>query len=179
MRAIVVYESMFGNTHAVADAIAAGIGPDAVALPVAEATRDAVATADLLVVGAPTHVHGMSRPNTRKWAVDTARKPGASVELDPAATGPGVREWLGSIGTLRCSVAAFDTRLHRPGLLTGRAARGISRGLRGHGCAPIAPPESFFVGADNRLEAGEADRARAWGGRLGARASGTGERAAS
>ena len=38
MKAVVVYESLWGNTAAVARAIAAGIGPDARALSTSEAT---------------------------------------------------------------------------------------------------------------------------------------------
>lgn len=53
MRAVVVYESMYGNTHVIADAIASGLGQtcEVIVAPVGEAAAAAVATADLLVVG--------------------------------------------------------------------------------------------------------------------------------
>ena len=53
MKALVVYESLWGNTAAVARAIAAGLGPEAQALSTAEATKDIVAGADLIVAGSP------------------------------------------------------------------------------------------------------------------------------
>ena len=64
MRAVIVYESMYGNTHAVAEAIGRGLGPtfDTTVLPVGGATRPMVEGADLLVVGGPTHAHSMTRP---------------------------------------------------------------------------------------------------------------------
>ena len=70
MRAVVVYESMYGNTHLVADAIGAGLRPacDVSVVPVAEAGPAVLAGADLVVVGGPTHVHGMGRASTRKAA---------------------------------------------------------------------------------------------------------------
>ena len=53
MKAVVVYESLWGNTAAVARAIAEGIGPDASALTTDAATPDVVEGADLIVAGAP------------------------------------------------------------------------------------------------------------------------------
>jgi flavodoxin len=72
VRAVIIYESMFGNTHAIADAIGKGIGQglepvdNVVVAPVVEAGRERSGDADLLVVGGPTHLHGMSRARTRK-----------------------------------------------------------------------------------------------------------------
>ena len=80
MKALIVYESMFGNTHAVAEAVAAGLRPavQTEVRRVAEVAPEAVAEADLLVVGAPTHVHGLSRPSTRKAAAESAKRPTAA-----------------------------------------------------------------------------------------------------
>jgi len=77
MRAVVVYESMYGNTHQVAEAIGAGLRSsfEVSVVPVSEAGPAVLADADLLVVGGPTHVHGMSRTSTRKAAVEAADKP--------------------------------------------------------------------------------------------------------
>ena len=77
MRAVVVYESMYGNTHRIADAIGAGleVAFDVRVVPVSHAEPELIADADLVVVGGPTHAHGMSRASTRKAAVQAADKP--------------------------------------------------------------------------------------------------------
>jgi Flavodoxin len=176
MRALVVYESMYGNTHAVAVSIAAGLSTrhDVTLVPVTRATRELVAAADLLVVGGPTHLHRMSTAASRRWAADAARKPGSVLTMDPDADGPGVRGWLagaGSFGGRNTLAVAFDTRLGGVPLFTGRASRGISRLLARHGCRMLAAPESFLVSKRDALRDGEADRARAWGAMIGAAAS--------
>jgi hypothetical protein len=75
----------------------------------------------------------------------------------------------GNLGTTR--VAAFDTRLSWPGWLAGSAAVGIMRRLRAAGGIQIAAPESFLVaGKQPALEAGELERAGAWGASLAAAA---------
>ncbi|HUZ10247.1 MAG TPA: flavodoxin domain-containing protein [Acidimicrobiales bacterium] len=165
MRAVVVYESMYGNTHAVAQAIADGLGPpDQVAvLPVDQAKGEVLRGADLVVVGGPTHAHGMSRAGTRKAAIDAAERPDSGLALDPAAGGSGLREWLSSLQRVDSKAAAFDTRFRAPSIFTGRASKGIGRALRRHGCELVARPESFYVDKGNRLRAGEAQRALAWG----------------
>jgi flavodoxin len=68
MRAVVVYESMYGNTHLVADAIGAGLSTafDVSIVPVSEGGPAVLADADLVVVGGPTHLHAMSRAAARK-----------------------------------------------------------------------------------------------------------------
>ena len=170
MQAVVVYESMYGNTHVVADAIGRGIGPfaDVKVVPVTEATTHVLASADLLVVGGPTHAHGMSRVSTRKSAVNASRRPAASLALDPESQGPGVRTWLTSLPPVKAKAVAFDTRFAGPAAATGRASRGITRGLRRRGFEVVAKPESFFVDKQNRLRGGEEDRAVAWGEQLAA-----------
>ena len=179
MRALVVYESMYGNTHTVAVSIAAGLSTrhDVTLVPVTRATPELVAAADLLVVGGPTHLHRMSTVASRRWAADAARKRGRGLTMDPDADGPGVRGWLegagslGSLGGQNTLAVAFDTRLSGVPLFTGRASRGISRLLAGHGCRMFAAPESFLVSKKDTLRDGEAARARAWGAMIGAAAS--------
>jgi hypothetical protein len=176
MRALVVYESMYGNTHAVAVSIAAGLSTrhDVTLVPVIRATPGLVAAAGLLVVGGPTHLHGMSTAASRRWAADAARKQASPLTMDPDADGPGVRDWLeglGSLGGQNTLAVAFDTRLGGAPLFTGRASRGISRLLAGHGCRMLAAPESFLVSKGDTLRDGEAARARAWGAMIGAAAS--------
>src|SRR5215472_15079647 len=132
MRVLVVYESMYGNTRRIAEAIGSGLGTNFDVVPVREATPDRVATADLLVVGGPTHVRGMSRPSTRKAARDAAGKPASTLTLEPGTDGLGLRDWFASLGTLACRAAAFDTRIDVPAIVGGRAAPRIGRLLRQH-----------------------------------------------
>ena len=170
MRVVIVYESMFGNTHAIADAIGKGLEPmlEVVVVPPAEAGRERLGDADLLVVGGPTHFHGMSRIRTRKWAAATAQNPKNDLVLDRDAQGPGVRDWLTSLGHGQTKVAAFDTRFNGAALLRGRASKAISRKLRKRGFEVVAKPESFFVTLKNHLEPGEEARAQGWGRGLAA-----------
>ncbi len=132
MRVVVVYESMYGNTHLVADAIADGLRSEAdvSVLPVDHADAAALADVDLVVVGGPTHVHGMTRASTRKAAAEAAQKPGSGLGMDTDAEGEGLREWFDSIGSLPRFAAAFDTRMHGPVTFTGRASKGIAKRLR-------------------------------------------------
>jgi hypothetical protein len=170
MRAVVVYESMYGNTHLVADAIGAGLRPafDVSVVPVSEVSPAVLADADLVVVGGPTHAHGMSRTVTRKGAVEAANKPVSDLKVEPGALGPGLRDWFGSLGRYPVKAAAFDTRMHGPAALTGRASKGVARSLRAHGFDLVAEPESFLVTKQDRLEPQETTLARDWGTKLAA-----------
>jgi hypothetical protein len=159
MRALVVFESMFGNTEAVARAVADGLSTqlevDVVAVD--EAPPDLPDDAVLLVVGGPTHAMGMSRPRTRQ---DAARQDGS-----PPVRG--MREWLGDVARPLAGVlgAAFDTRVHAP--VPGSAARGESKRLRRLGVQLIAPATTFWVGGTpGPVLGGELDRARRWGEQL-------------
>ena len=170
MRAVVVYESMYGNTRRVADAVGAGLRDffDVTVVPVAEAGPEVLLGAGLVVVGGPTHAHGMSRAATRRAAGEAAEKPDSDVTMEPGALGPGLREWFGSLGRYPVKAAAFDTRLHGPSAITGRAARGVTRLLRAHEFDVVAKPESFLVTRQNRLDPGETTRARDWAAKLAA-----------
>ena len=171
MRAVIVYESMYGNTLEIAEAVAAGLRTraDVIAVPVREADPARLAGADLVVVGGPTHAWGMSRSSTREQAISEGSRKG----LRTAARrgDPGLREWLGNLSAGEFATAAFDTRIKAPAIATGRASRSIARRLRRHGLAVLAPPCSFFVSRENLLLAGETDRARRWGRELAERAA--------
>jgi flavodoxin len=171
MRAVIIYESMYGNTHAIAGAIARGLEPanEVTVVPVAGATPELLDGAGLVVVGGPTHGHGMSKAATRKSAVDQARKHGGRPALDTDAEGPGLHDWFGSLGRMSAMAAAFDTRLAGPAVFTGRAAKGIAKLLERHGFTLIAQAESFLVTTDNKLRPGEEDRAQKWGEALAAK----------
>jgi hypothetical protein len=173
MRALVVYESLYGNTRAIAEAIGGGLETayDVKVVSVRNATAQMADEADLLVVGGPTHVHGVSSTTTRKSAIQAASNPASGLTLDPdAGGGPGLREWLEALTRAPHSPAAsFDTRMSGPAVFTGRASLGIARRLRHRGFPSAAAPESFLVDRRNRLYDGELERARAWGESLSAR----------
>lgn len=170
MKILVVYESMYGNTHHIADTIGERLqtAGEVEVKSVDEAARSSLDGVGLLVIGGPTHVHGMSRPTTRQGAFDAAAKPGADVHLDEHATGEGLREWLDDLPRTSVAAAAFDTRMTGPVVFTGRASKGISRRLHQLGAHEIVEPESFLVDHQNHLEPGEDDHARTWAGHLAA-----------
>lgn len=165
MRALVVYESMFGNTAEIAESIARGLRQHGeVDVMGVDRPVPALSQFDLLVVGGPTHAFGPSRPQTRR---DAAGRPGGD-----RGTGveTGVREWLASAATAGAGThaAAFGTKVAKPPWLPGSAARGIGRALRRRGFTLTAQPVDFYVtDMAGPLAASELDRARAWGARLG------------
>jgi hypothetical protein len=166
MKALVVYESMFGNTEQVGRAIADGLSTQVVtqALPVRRASAEVVADHDLLVVGGPTHAFSMSRPKTREEAQRQGARPADAVD------GQGIREWLDALPThLHNSLgAAFDTRVAKVRHLPGSAAKKADKVLHRHGLSHLAAPESFYVeDTDGPLLEGELARAEAWGEQLG------------
>jgi hypothetical protein len=171
MHAVVVYESMFGNTELIARAIAEGLALQAeVDLLNVDDAPGELAGIDLLVVGGPTHAHGMSRPGTRQGAAQQSDEGVRSKRT-------GIREWLGTLGPAPAGTqaVAFDTRLDKPRWLTGSAAKGAGKLLRRQGYRMPVPPQSFFVAgtAAAHLAPGEQDRARDWAGALATRASTT------
>jgi len=165
MNAIVVYESVFGNTRAIAEVIAQGLGSVPV-VPVHEADEQ-YETVDLLVVGGPTHMHGLSSARSRRLGAEGVHEHGGG-HVEPDATEePGLRSWLRDLPPDAAGrAAAFDTRLDKSPWVTGAAARGIARRLRNHGFEVVAT-ESFLVeDSEGPLVEGELDRARAWGAEL-------------
>jgi len=167
MRSLVVCESLYGNTEAVAHAIAEGLsryGEVAILTPDAADPEEVRAT-DLLVVGAPTHAWGL--PRTSSW--DTGKP-----ETVRRGAGRLVRDWLIDVSTGDGRpAAAFATRLDKPSMVTGSAARGIARRLRRRGWSQVVTPTSFVVlGTKGPLRDGELDRARIWGDALGVVAAG-------
>jgi Flavodoxin len=167
-RVVVIYESIYGNTRAVAEAIAEGLAPlGGVEVRSVHDTDDSGAdAADLLVVGGPTHMHGMTSSFSRKAAVQAGEEDGAEIEPG-AGDGRGLRQWLGERSGNGRKAAAFDTRIDRSPALTGAASRSIARRLHGGGFELVADRESFFVeDSEGPLAEGELERARDWGARL-------------
>lgn len=158
-RALVVYESMFGNSEQVARAVAAGVGEvlDVDLVEVTHAPAD-LGEYEVVVVGGPTHAFSMSRATTRRDAREQGATHGCVAE--------GLREWLAALPdqALHPWFATFDTRVTRVRHLPGSAARSAARSARRHGMREVVAPESFFVeDVDGPLADGELDRALAWG----------------
>jgi hypothetical protein len=172
MKALVIFESMYGNTRDVADAIGEGLRSSTWEVDVVEvgdAPTLISSGVDLLIVGGPTHQFGLSRPSSRQSAANGATTPIVSRTS-------GVREWMdkAEIGHLGIASAAFDTLLLTPRFLRyfGRASRKIDKRLARLGCHPVVSPESFWVtGGKGPLADGEVDRAHTWGQHLGTRVS--------
>lgn len=171
MRTLVIYESMYGNTLDIAEAIAAGLrtAGEAKALPVRDASLASLDGIDLLVVGGPTHAWSMTRAKSREQAIADGRRKGMRVEGRPGD--PGLRDWLADLSGSGFACAAFDTRIKASAAVTGRASRVMVRLLRRNGLSVLVPAESFFVTGDSRLLAGETDRARQWGRELAEKAA--------
>lgn len=163
MRAVVVHESLFGNTAAVAEAIASGLRGlyEVTVLRARDASPEMLSAADLVVVGAPTHGHGLPTMSSRSNAAQRQ-------QLAPEVAAPGVRELLEVLSVSGGHLAAaFDTRLGWPLFLSGAASKGIAKRLRTAGFTLVAPPESFIVaGAQGPMRDGELQRAAEWAATL-------------
>jgi hypothetical protein len=160
VRALVVYESLFGNTKLVAEAIADGLRATMeVDLKHVGDVAEADTAVELIVIGGPTHALSMTRASTRADAV----KQGA-----PRGPDVGIREWLVDLqpGPSRALLATFDTKVLRARRMPG-AARAAARGGRRRGFKLAAGPKSFWVtGTRGPLLVGELERARTWGATL-------------
>jgi flavorubredoxin len=159
MHAVVVYESHWGHTAAVAKAIAEGIGPDARALTTDEASAAVVADTDLLVVGAPVIAFGLPSDPMR---AQLATERGAPAQADLAH--PSLRAWLRALPTGHALATAFETRIW----WSPRGATGtIMSELEAAGYRPLAKTARFIVkGRYGPLRDGELAKARAWGAAL-------------
>jgi hypothetical protein len=166
MSVVIVYESMFGDTRKIAEAIARGIGHHSgvTLLNVNDAGHD-FPVADLVVVGGPTHIHGLSSPTSRAEAVRWADDPAKKLVLDKGAPGIGIREWLDGLTGKPGEFAAFDTRADIAELLSGSAAKHIQKALKKAGGHPLLEAQSFLV-HDNVLNPAELERAEAFGEQL-------------
>ena len=140
MKTFVVYDSVYGNTKAVAEAIAAALPGDVRLQPASAASASGLQAGDLLVVGAPTQG---GRPT------DAAQR---FLAVLPGGTLAGVR------------VAGFDTRLTAKWVrIFGYAGPKIVQVLKDKGGTPAGPVGAFFVkGKEGPLAEGELARAGAW-----------------
>ncbi|MEX1157372.1 MAG: flavodoxin domain-containing protein [Thermomicrobiales bacterium] len=140
MNALVVYDSKFGNTRQIAEAIGGALGDryDVSLQPVTD-QPEVTQAISLLLVGGPTHAHGISQP--MRQFLDNLPKDAVS----------------------NVAVATFDTRFHKPKLIVGAASDGIAKRLRKRGARIVTEPESFWVeSGEGPLSAGEVERARTW-----------------
>lgn len=164
MSILVVVESLFGNSAAVADAAADGAraaGADIRVVPVAEAPAEVEPAVTLLVVGGPTHAFSMTRPSTRADAIQQGATHGSAET--------GIREWIDrATPRPELPVVTFDTRVQVK-FVPGSAAKSAASSLRGHGFGHTDRGPTFFVvGKEGPLSDGELERARAWGATLAA-----------
>jgi flavodoxin I len=142
MKALIVYDSVYGNTEKIARAIAEAITPsgEVKVLRAGEANPSELASIDLLIVGSPTHG---GRPT------------------------PAVQDFLNKVPELSLKgikVAAFDTRSQAKLVrVFGNAAGRIAGTLKRQGGTLIASPEGFLVtGGKGPLKEGELERAAGW-----------------
>jgi flavodoxin len=152
MRTVVIYDSKFGNTEKIAQAIGRGLGApgDVRVMSTGEVTL--TERPDLLLLGGPTQKRGAS-PGLRDF-----------MEVLPAA--------LRGI-----PAAAFDTRYRGATWMMGSAAAQVAKAVRKAGGELVAEPESFFIirkGPLERqtLEPGEIERAEQWAAAVAATANG-------
>lgn len=155
MKALVVFESFFGNTEKIANAVAGGLAArgEVTMRKVADLRPEELKNFDLVVVGSPTR--GFQPSDGTK----------ALLKALPAGTLQGVK------------VAAFDTRMDvkevNNAFLTfmekifGYAAEPIGRALVKAGGTLVGKPQGYFVhGSVGPLWDGELERAAAWGEQL-------------
>ena len=142
MQTVVIYDSKFGNTEKIAQAIGRGLRAhgDVRVMSTGEAAR--VERPDLLLLGGPTQKRAAS---------------------------PGLRDFMNALpAPLRGVPAAlFDTRYRGATWMFGSAAARAAEAIRNAGGAVVAEPESFFMIRKGRmehqtLEPGEIERAEQW-----------------
>ena len=168
MKAIVVYESYWGNTASVAQAIAEGLGEGAKAMSTAEAKAEALAGVGLIVAGSPIVAFSLPSEKTRN---DMAAKPDKKAPSPPDLSHPSIRTWLVALpqagasgGGAAVRAAAFETGFK---LSPGGSAGKILRMLEEKGYQPAAKKQRFLVKTSyGPMKEGELDRAKAWGAEL-------------
>ena len=152
MKAMVVYDSQYGNTADVAKAIGDALQPsgEVTVARVGEVQPEHLSGIDLLVVGSPTQ------------------------KFSPTGATTSFLKSIPSGGLQGIKVAAFDTRfppseIEKVGILAffvklfGYAAEPIAKRLEKKGGDLVVPPQWFYVGGtEGPLLEGELERAGAW-----------------
>jgi hypothetical protein len=161
MKAIVVYESYWGNTASVARAIAEGLGPEAKAMSTAEAKGEALAGVGLIVAGSPIIAFSLPTEKTRR---DMAAKPDKKAPSPPDLSHPLMRTWIEGLPPGSGRAAAFETGFK---LSPGGSAAKILKLLEDRGYKPVAKKQRFLVESSfGPMKEGELDQAKAWGAEL-------------
>ena len=140
MKALIVYDSVYGNTEKIAQAIGGAINGEIKVMRAGEVEPVHLESLDLLIVGAPTQGGRATTP---------------------------VRDFLKGINTRTfkgTNVVAFDTRVSTKWVgVFGYAAGKIAKSLKKMGAHLAANPEGFFVtGTEGPLKDGEEERAANW-----------------
>lgn len=162
MKAVVVYESLWGNTAAIAGAIAEGVGGECRALSTAEASDAVMQDVDLVIAGAP--ILGFTLPtDAMRQQEATDRKAPKPADLSH----PSMRNWLKDLPRGDGRAASFETRIWWS---PGSSAKQILSGLARAGYRPIEREKFLVTGGYGPLKDGEIERARDWGARLAAHA---------
>ncbi len=137
MTALVVYDSTYGNTEKVAQAIGQAVAGKV--RRVGQVSPSDLKEFDLVIIGSPT----------------MGGRPTEAIQALLKAVGPALKG---------ANVAAFDTRLTSKWVrIFGYAAPRIAGSLKEMGAALLGSPEGFFVlGKEGPLKEGELERAAAW-----------------
>jgi len=140
MKALVVYDSTYGNTEKIAKSIGRAIIGDVKVLRIGEVNPSELESIDFLIVGSPTYG---GRPT------------------------PAIQDFLNKIPELAIkgiNAAAFDTRFSTKLVrIFGYAAEKIAGNLKIKGGTLILSPEGFYVkGKKGPLKEGEIERAASW-----------------
>jgi len=148
MKAFIIYDSIYGNTEKIAQAIGDGLPGEVKVVRVGEVNPSELKTYDLIILGSPVH-GGRATP-----AID------AFIKKLPANS------------LQRKSVAAFDTRFESEDQGVGLrllmsviryAAERIAKDLVKKGGRLVAEPEGFIVeNKEGPLKQGELERASKW-----------------
>jgi len=147
MKALILYDSQFGNTEKIAQAVASSI-PLAKLLRASEVSIKDLKDINLLIVGSPTH-GGRATESLQRFFDQISE--GALADVD---------------------IAVFDTRFLESDLnfalrllvkTVGYAAPKMATVLAGKGGKLIVPPEGFIVtGKEGPLAPSEIERAKEW-----------------
>jgi flavodoxin len=151
MKVLIVYDSVFGNTEKVAQAIGAALGPQGQVetLPVGQVTVDKLRGLDLLIVGSPTRSFRPT-PAISQLLKSLPKNQLAGIQVAAFDT----RIWLDTIDS-----AAFRFIVDKGGY----AANTIANALKKKGGQLLVPPEGFLVtGEQGPLKEGELERAVTW-----------------
>ncbi len=139
MKALIIYDSLYGNTEQIAKAIAGGIGAEAKVVKVGEVKAEDFAVYPYIIIGSPTQ---------------------------GGRTTQAIKAFLDSLTAESLKdkrFAAFDTRIKGWAKIFGWAAPRIEKVIKDKGGNTTAQPQGFYVkGTKGPLAEGELERATTW-----------------